>query len=93
MSHGVAASVLAMLSPLAAGAAVALTQMWGVTVEQLRLRDEHISYRGFELPASRHGWLLWGIAMALFAGIRVMELRRKRAPVLTCKASGPRDIG
>lgn len=78
--RGAAAAVLTVLAPLAAGVAVALTQIWGVMVEQLRLRNEHISYRGFELPASRHGWLLWVLAMALFAGIGVWGMRRTRAP-------------
>jgi hypothetical protein len=39
--------------------AVTLAQIWSACVEQLRLRDDHISYRAFELPASRHGWVLW----------------------------------
>ena len=69
--------VLAPVASFAAGVAVALTQMWGVFVEQLRLRSDHISYRAFELPASRHGWALWGVAMALFAASVVVELLRK----------------
>jgi hypothetical protein len=76
--RGVAVAVLAALAPLAAGAAVALAQIWGVFVEQLRLRGDHISYRAFELPASRHGWLLWGVAMALFAAVGVAELLTTR---------------
>jgi hypothetical protein len=78
--RGVAAVLLAVLAPLAAGTAVALAQIWGVTVEQLRLRDDHISYRAFDLPARRHGWALWAIAMALFAAVIAVELRRKREP-------------
>jgi hypothetical protein len=78
--RGVAAVVCAVLTPLGGGMAVVLAQMWGVVVEQLRLRDEHISYRAFDLPASRHGWLLWVIAMVLFAAIGAMELHRQGTP-------------
>lgn len=74
----VAAVVMAILTPLAGGVAVAVAQMWGVVVEQLRLRDDHISYRAVDLPADRHGWLLWAIAIALFAGIGTLELLRER---------------
>lgn len=73
-----AAVVIALLTPIAGGVAVALAQMWGVVVEQLRMRNDHISYRAFDLPASRHGWLLWAIAIALFAGIGTLELLRER---------------
>lgn len=69
--------VLAVVAPLAAGVGLALAQMWGVFVEQLRLRSDHISYRGSDLPATRHGWALWGVAMALFAAAGVVELLRK----------------
>ncbi len=80
---GVAAVVLSALTPLAGGVAVVLTQTWSVLVEQLRLRDEHISYRTFELPANRHGWLLWSIAMALFAGVSAVAVLRRREPTLS----------
>lgn len=79
--RGAAVAQLTVLTPLAAGVAAGLTQIWGVTVEQLRLGNGHISYRGFELPATRHGWLLWVLAMALFAGIGVWKLLRTREPV------------
>jgi hypothetical protein len=61
-------------------AAVVLAQISGVLIEQLRLRNEHISFRAFELPASRHGWRFWAIATALFAGIAALELLREVAP-------------
>lgn len=73
----IVAVMLAALAPLAAGAALALVQVWGVLVEQLRLRDDHISYRAFDLPASRHGWLLWSVAIALFSAVGIAELRRR----------------
>ncbi|HEX6535692.1 MAG TPA: hypothetical protein VF041_13935 [Gemmatimonadaceae bacterium] len=73
-----ALAVLIILMPVAAGLALGVTQMWGWLVEVLRVRDEHISYRAFELPASRHGWLVWGAAMALFAVVAVTVLLRKR---------------
>jgi hypothetical protein len=76
--RAVAAVLLAVLAPLGAGAAVALAQSWGMLVEELRLRSDHISSRAFELPANRHGWLLWGVAMAFFVAVGGVELLRKR---------------
>ena len=73
-----AAVVLAALAPLAAGVGLALVHIWGVIVEQLRLRNDHISYRAFDLPASRHGWLLWSVAVILFSAAATVELRRMR---------------
>lgn len=78
--RGIAAMVLVALMPFAAVGAVVFVQIWGSIVEQLRLRNDHISYRAFELPANRHGWLLWGIAMALFAGMSARGLLRQSAP-------------
>ena len=54
----VAAAVLASSAPFAAGLVIGGTQMWSVTVEQLRVRNSHISFRGFDLPANRHGWVV-----------------------------------
>ena len=73
-----AAGVLVVVAPVAAGLGVGLAQIWGGIVEQWRLRSDHISYRAFELPESRHGWSLWTIALLLFSGICVMELLRRR---------------
>jgi hypothetical protein len=73
----VLAAVLAVVTPIAAGLALALAQMWGWTVETWRVRDGHISYRVFRLPTSRHGWLLWAIAAALFAGVAMVAVLRR----------------
>lgn len=91
--RGIAAIVLAAIAPLAAALAVALTQMWGTVVEQLRLRNGHVSYRTFELPASRHGWLLWGIALAVFAAIGARELLRPREHPLRQRHGFQRRFG
>jgi hypothetical protein len=73
--------ILVFLTPLVAGMGVLITQQWGWIVESLRLRNDHISYRVFLLPASRHGWLLWGIGMLLFATAALSALlRTKRDP-------------
>ena len=72
----VAALVLAAIMPLAAGFALGAAQIWGGTVDSLRLRNEHISYRMFYLPIGRHAWLLWGVAMALFAAVAARVLWR-----------------
>jgi hypothetical protein len=71
-----ALAVLVVLTPVAAGLALGLTQMWGWLVEVLRIRNEHLSYRAFQLPASRHGWLLWEVAMGLFAVVVATVLLR-----------------
>ena len=91
--RAVAAIVLAAIAPLAAALAVALTQIWGTVVEQLRLRNEHVSYRTFELPASRHGWLLWGIALAVIAAIATRELLRRREHPLAQRHKFQRRFG
>lgn len=68
----IAIPAFVVLAPVVAAVAVGVTQAWGVTVEQLRVRDEHISYRAFALPANRHWVLLWGLAMGLFAAIAAL---------------------
>jgi hypothetical protein len=75
----VSAVVLALLTPVAAGLALALTQMWAWTAETLRLRNGHISYRAFHLPASRYGWVVVAVAALVFAvaaGLEVWRMRR-----------------
>jgi hypothetical protein len=75
----VAVAVLAALTPLVAGAALAATQLWAWLVEMLRYRNCHISYRAARLPvsAAQYGWLLWGVAMGLFAGVAAAVLLRR----------------
>jgi hypothetical protein len=73
----IALAVLGILTPVIAGLALGMADMWGWIVEMLRTRNDHISYRAFQLPTSRHGWLVWGIAMGLFAAIAARELLRK----------------
>ena len=74
--RNVAAAVLAAIAPLAAAVAVGMTHIWGVTIEQLRVRNGHISFRGFDPPASRHGWMVFGFATALYSLIVITELVR-----------------
>lgn len=73
-----AAVVLAVLTPMVAGMAVGLAQMWGWTAETLRLRNGHISYRAFQLPASRYGWFVAAVAAVAFAVVAALEVRRMR---------------
>lgn len=75
-----AAAILALWAPLAAALALAVTQVWGITVEMMRLGNGHISYRAFQLPASRHGWPVWGAAVGVFAAVAAMCLARTPAP-------------
>lgn len=75
--HWVATGVLAVLTPLAAGFGLGMTQMWAWLVEMIRVRDEHISYRAGYLPSSRHGWLIWGVAMGLFAAVAAAVVLRR----------------
>lgn len=70
---------LAVWALFAAALALMVTQLWGVIVETVRLGNEHISSRGFDLPASRHGWLVWGTAVGLFALGAVSTVRAAAA--------------
>jgi hypothetical protein len=71
-----AIGVLAVIWPLAAGFGVGFTHMWAWLVETMRLRDNHISYRVGYLPVGRHAWLIWGIAMGLFAVVAARVIAR-----------------
>lgn len=71
-----AAAILTLWAPLVAALALAVAQVWGVMVEMMRLGNGHISSRAFSLPASRHGWLVWGAAVALFAAVAAACLAR-----------------
>jgi hypothetical protein len=75
-------AVLTVLTPIAAGMGLGLTQLWAWLVETLRLRNLHISYRAARLPisAAQYGWPLWGVAMALFAAVATaVVLQRGKA--------------
>ena len=74
-----AAALLALLAPCAAALALGVTQNWGVLVEMARLGNGHISYRALQLPASRHGWLVWGAGVGLFAAVATVSLTRPPA--------------
>lgn len=75
---GVPTAVLAVLTPAVAGIALGVTLEWGWLAEMLRLRNNHISYRGGQLPTSRHPWLVAAVAAAVFAVAAVVEVRRMR---------------
>lgn len=74
----VPAALLAVLTPITAGVALGLTQMWAGLAEVARLRNGHISYRAFQLPESRHPWLVVAAAAVVFAFAAVVEVRRMR---------------
>ncbi len=74
-----AASILVLAAPAAAALALAATQAWGTMVEIVRLGNEHIGPRAAPLPASRHGWLVWAGATALFAVVAAVTLRQTRS--------------
>ena len=73
-----AAALLTILTPIAAVDALVVTQMWGWMAEVLRLRNDHLSYRAFQLPTSRHPWLVLAAGAAVFAVVSVGALRRMR---------------
>jgi hypothetical protein len=43
-------------------------------VEESRNRSDHVSFRAFLLPASRHPWLVLSVAATLFAVVAVRAL-------------------
>jgi hypothetical protein len=75
--RGGAVLSLVVLMPLVAGIALGVAHMWAWMVEVLRIHNDHISYRAFRLPTSQHGWLVWSIAMGLFAAVAARVLLRK----------------
>ena len=56
----------------ASALAVGVTQFWGFSVEGWMLRNSHVSFRAFEVPATRHGWLTFigALTIATMAGVR-----------------------
>ena len=72
--------VLACITPLAAFLGVGFAQIWGVVVEEARLRSNHISYRAAYIPLYVYKEAAWLIAGALFAGVSARVLRERRAP-------------
>jgi hypothetical protein len=71
----VAGMTLLFLTPVVAAVGVATTGQLAWLVEYLRSGNEHISFRASYLPHARHGWLLWGIGMILYAVVAVRALR------------------
>lgn len=67
--------VLSVLAPFIGALAAALTPMWAWNVENIRVRDGHISYRAAQLPATRHGWAAWLIATEVFAAVATLVMK------------------
>jgi hypothetical protein len=63
------------LAPVMAALGLGATQRWEWFLEGFRVRNEHLSSRVAYLPAGRHGWATWCIAMGVFAVIGVMVSR------------------
>lgn len=70
----VSASLLA-LTPVMAALGLGATQRWEWFLEGFRVRNGHLSSRVAYLPANRHGWSIWCIAMGVFAVVCVMLTR------------------
>jgi hypothetical protein len=67
-----------VLTPVVAGFAVGLGDLWEWLVEIARLRNPHLSYRAFYLPLAQHPLVAWLSAMAIFAAVAILRLRRLR---------------
>jgi hypothetical protein len=70
----------AFFVPIVAAIAVGVAQFWSFAVESWFLRNEHVSFRAFEIPVMMHGWI------ALFATLAISSLaavRRLRVTPLT----------
>jgi hypothetical protein len=77
--RGPALVVLAIWIPMAGAIALGLCQTWGMMVEESRSRSDHVSFRAFQLPASRHPWIVFSVAATLFAVVAVGALLRPPA--------------
>lgn len=69
--------VLAVFTPIAAAIGVGLAQIWGIVVEEARLRSDHISYRAANTPMHEHKWLALAVGVAIFLGLATVEVRRR----------------
>lgn len=74
------AAGLVFFAVAASAMAIGVTQFWAGIVNDLRLGDSHLSYRGFYLPINRHGWI------AFFTGIAVFSIAAARR----CVVGAPR---
>ena len=76
--------VMAVLSGLVVSFVIMFVgEMWSWLVEMLRIDDLHISYRAFQLPWSRHRWLLYAVSVGLFLFVTY----RRRPPKLSAQGS------
>ena len=63
------------LAPVIAALGLGATQRWEWFLEGFRVRNAHLSSRVAYLPANRHGWSIWLIAMGMFAIVCVVLTR------------------
>jgi len=75
--NAIAIGILTIAAPVVAAFGVAFIQMWAWNIESILVRDGHISYRVFQLPVTRHGWIVWFSGMAVFSLAAAREFRRR----------------
>jgi hypothetical protein len=75
-SETIAAISVAVLVPVIAAIAVGITQTWAFGVESPLLRNGHVSFRAFYLPAMMHGWITFFSALALCTAAALWRFRR-----------------
>jgi hypothetical protein len=86
--RAVATIAVIVLSFLAAGLTLGVTNVWAFAVEGWRLRNGHVSNRAFLIPIVTHGWAcaIGAVALCLTVGV----LRLTRTP-LSAAAQRPYD--
>lgn len=72
-----------VLTVVVAGLILAVTNFWSFWVEGWRLRNGHVSNRAFFLPIVQHGWIAYGIALALCGGAAGYRWRAGRTGILS----------
>lgn len=74
-------AVLTALTPIAAAIGLGIGQIWGVVVEEARLRSDHISYRAANTPMYEYKWTVFALAAGIFLTFVASEVfhRRSRA--------------
>jgi hypothetical protein len=67
-------SLLALI-PIVALLGMGLAQFWSFSAESAFLRNGHVSFRAFEIPAIAHGWITFFAALVLCASTALWRFR------------------
>ena len=67
-------SLLALI-PVVALLGMGLTQFWAFSAESAFLRNGHVSFRAFEIPAVAHGWITFFAALVICTVTAIWRFR------------------